>query len=291
MPDSPDSPDGVELGYRTLIAFSRALTGWGSNGALREDDGIVLCASGSWIPVVGNCAFRRSEGAVSATELVARADDFFGGLARGYSVKVCDDSDDDLREACTAAGLEAFGESVPEMLCRAPLSEQAPPKGVLLSAAEDEGGIEDFRAVNAEAYGTYGLPADVMGDLFDRPAVLLADPAAHVVVARRRGRDGRGSRGGRGGRSGQGAEAVATAMIYESDGVASVQWVGTVPSARGAGLGALVTAAVTNLAFERGATQVTLQASPMGEPVYLGLGYEPIYRFTEYVRWPKPPGR
>jgi hypothetical protein len=27
----------------------------------------------------------------------------------------------------------------------------------------------------------------------------------------------------------------------------------------------------------------------MGEPVYRALGYEPIYRYTEYVRWPKPP--
>jgi len=39
VPDRPDSPDSVELAYRTLIAFSRALTAWGSNGALHEDDG------------------------------------------------------------------------------------------------------------------------------------------------------------------------------------------------------------------------------------------------------------
>ena len=72
------------------------------------------------------------------------------------------------------------------------------------------------------------------------------------------------------------------------------------PAARGQGLGALVTTAVTNLAFARGAASVTLQASPMGEPVYRALGYEPIYRalgyetlyhYTELVRWPRPPGR
>jgi hypothetical protein len=29
----------------------------------------------------------------------------------------------------------------------------------------------------------------------------------------------------------------------------------------------------------------------MGEPIYRSLGYETIYRYSEYVRWPKPPGR
>ena len=81
-------------------------------------------------------------------------------------------------------------------------------------------------------------------------------------------------------------------MIFESDGVASVQWVGTIPTARGNGLGALVTTVVTNLAFDRGATSCTLQASPMGAPVYRRLGYETLYEYVEEtVRWPRPPGR
>ena len=76
-------------------------------------------------------------------------------------------------------------------------------------------------------------------------------------------------------------------MVYESDGAGSVQWVGTVPGARTSGLGALVTVAVTNLAFDRGASSVSLQASPMGAPVYLRLGYETMYTHVEYVRMPK----
>jgi hypothetical protein len=258
-------------GYSNLIAFNVALARWGSKGALSESAGMVLCASGSWIPVVGNSAFRAIP-SVPGAELVARADDFFAGLARGYSVKIRDTgADDDLRDACVAAGLEPFGPPVPEMLCRAPLRDVATPDGVTVSLVDDVAGVHAFSAVNAEAYATYGMPTDVMSDVFDRADLLLADPAAHVVLAH------------------QGTDAVATAMIFESDGVASVQWVGTVPAARSLGLGALVTATVTNLAFEHGAASVTLQASPMGEPVYLALGYEPIYHYTEYVRWPKPP--
>ena len=269
--DRPPRPR-PQLGHRNLIAFNRALTRWGSRGALEEGGGAVLCAGGTWIPVVANGAFR-SDDSLDGAELVARADAFFAGLARGFTVKVRDSGeDDDLRRACEAAGLEPFGEPVPEMLCRSPLPDPPPVDGVDAALVDDEAGVRDFIAVNAEAYGTYGMPAEVLSDLFDETERLLEDPAASIVVARR------------------GAEPVATAMAYESDGVASLQWVGTVPAARGAGLGALVTVAATNLAFEHGASSCTLQASPMGEPVYRRLGYETIYHYEEYVRWPRPPG-
>ena len=66
------------------------------------------------------------------------------------------------------------------------------------------------------------MPAEVLVRCLRRVEALLADPGAHIVVARRDD------------------EPVATAMAFESDGVASLQWVGTVPGAHGAG-SALVT--------------------------------------------------
>jgi GNAT superfamily N-acetyltransferase len=155
------------------------------------------------------------------------------------------------------------------MIVRGPLPEMPTPPGITLTPVDDEAGVRDFVDVNAEAYATYGMPAEVQADLFDRPDAMLADDALHIVVARRD--DGR---------------PVATALAYEYDGVASLQWIGTVSDARGLGLGALVTTWATNLAFSRGASSVTLQASRMGEPVYRRLGYETLYRRHEYVRWP-----
>ena len=283
MADPPtQSPSGnppseelspAALGHRNLIAFNRALTRWGTRGVLEEEGGAVLCAGGTWLPVVANGAFR-SDDALDGAELVARADAFFAGLGRGFALKVRDSGEDeDLRKACAAAGLEHFGGAVPEMLRHNPLPEPPSVDDVTLRWVDDEAGVRDFIAVNAEAYGTYGMPAEVLSELFDETKQLLEDPGVSIVVARR------------------GAEPVATAMTYESDGVASLQWVGTVPAARSSGLGALVTVAATNLAFVHGASSCTLQASPMGEPIYLRLGYETIYRYEEYVRWPKPPGR
>jgi hypothetical protein len=266
-------PSQAALGHRNLIAFNRAVTRWGSRGALEERDGAVLCAGGTWIPVVANGAYR-TDLALGGRELIARADEFFGSLARGFTIKVRDTGeDDDLRQACEAAGLERFGTPVPQMVVESPLRERTTDEDIATRLVEDEAGVRDFIAVNAEAYGTYGMPAEVVSDLFDEPKRLLEDSCAHVVVASR------------------GAEPIATAMTYESDGVASLQWVGTVPGARSTGLGALVTTSATNLAFERGASSCTLQASPMGEPLYRRLGYETIYHYGEFVRWPTPPAR
>jgi hypothetical protein len=267
------SPTEAALGHRNLVAFNRAVTRWGSRGALEEESGAVLCASGTWIPVVANGAYRTDD-ALDGAELVTRAEAFFGGLSRGFTIKVRDTGeDDDLRRACEAAGMEAFGNPVPEMILHSPLPEAAAIDAIAVRMVDDEAGVRDFIAVNAEAYGTYGMPAEVLSDLFDETALLVEDPTAHIVVASREG------------------EPIATAMTYESDGVASLQWVGTVPTARTAGLGALVTIRATNLAFEHGASSCTLQASPMGEPLYRRLGYETIYHYGEFVRWPKPPAR
>ena len=216
---SPQHLSEAQLGHLTLIAFNRALTEWSSRGVLEESEGAVLCASGTWIPVVANGAFRADD-TLGGAALIAKADAFFKGLGRGYTVKVRDSGeDDDLRHACLQAGLELFGDPVPEMVCRSPLPEPAPIDGVTVRVVDDEAGVREFIAVNSGAYATYGMPSDVHADLFDETDRVLEDTAASIVVAHRDG------------------QAIATAMAYESDGVASLQWVGTVPAAACLGAG------------------------------------------------------
>ena len=45
--------------------------------------------------------------------------------------------------------------------------------------ADDEAGVRDFVGVNAEAYATYGMPPEVLVDVFEDRGAVLADPAAH----------------------------------------------------------------------------------------------------------------
>ncbi len=257
-------------GHRALIAFNRALTRYATRGALQEDGGVVLCAGGSWIPVVANVAFRTHED-VDAGEVVTQADAFFGQLGRGFTVMVRNDgSDEDLRAAALDAGLDPFGDGAPQMLVRERLQDPPLVEGVELRPVDDVAGVHTFAAVNGAAYATYGMPDEVPARLFDRESDVLNDPFVHPVVAWR------------------GQEPIAAALVYESDNVATVQWVGTVPHERGTGLGALVTAWATNLAFDRGASSCTLQASAMGEPIYRRLGYETIYRYEDLVFWQAP---
>jgi hypothetical protein len=260
----------ASLGHQNLMAYNRAMAQWCSKGALFEDDGALLVAGGSWIPLVGNGAFRTGE-TVAPHVLLSRADTFFARRKRGYTIKVRDSGEDaDLQAACEEHGLVAFGDPIPQMICHQRLATTPLPPDVTLREVHDEAGVADFAAVNTDAYATYGMPADVFVDMFDRPERILASTQTSIVVGYRDARP------------------VVTALSFVCDGVGCLQWVGTVPEARHLSLGRLVTEWATNAAFDRGATSVTLQASAMGESLYARLGYETQYNYREYVRWDAP---
>jgi hypothetical protein len=262
--------DDARLGHQNLMAYNRAMTQWCSRGALHEEDGALLVAGGSWMPLIGNGVFRTDE-SLAPGALLALADNFFARRKRGYTVKVRGNGEDaDLAETCEAHGLVAFGDPIPQMICRQRLERTTLPADVYLREVHDEEGVADFAAINTDAYATYGMPAEVLVDMFDRPGRILASTQTSIVVGYR------------------GTRPVATALSFVSDGVGCLQWVGTVPDARHLSLGRLVTEWATNNAFDRGATSVTLQASAMGESLYARLGYETQYHYREYVRWEAP---
>jgi hypothetical protein len=258
------------LGHLNLIELSRESTRWGTGGALEESEGIVLFATGSWLPVVCNGAFR-SDDAAPASEVLARGDAFFGARTRGYTIMVRDDAADaDLRAACEGAGLVTFGEPAPEMICRAPVAMTCP-DGIDIRRVTTDAGVADFAAVTGAAYSTYGMPVETAADLLSLPHRVLAAPHLVALVAYDT--------------VGAGDVPVAAAMTLLSHGIAGLYWVGTVEGARRSGLGRAVTAAVTNASFDRGAAVVTLQASVMGAPVYRSMGYEVLYHYEDWVRF------
>ena len=124
--------------------------------------------------------------------------------------------------------------------------------------------VRAFTALGGRSYATYGMPETVFSEVITRPERVLASGMGTILASI----DG---------------ELVACAQYLLSHGIGGVYWVATDPDHRGRGLGELVTRVVTNEAFDRGASVVTLQASPMGEPIYQRMGYETVYRYRSFM--------
>lgn len=247
------------------VEFCRELGRWsGAGGAVEERDGLMLWGSASDFPVSLNGVVRLDP-STPPDVVLATADEWFGGRGTGYTLNVVDGADDDLRAAAEAAGLLVLRDS-PQMVCDAPVEGPSPARGVTLRWATDRADIGAFADLVDTAYQSLGAPAGVI-----RPSIVATDrvlePQVEVVLALLDDRP------------------VATALVLHSHAMAGVYYVGTLEEARGRGLGELVTGAVTNRGFERGAAFVGLQASPMGEPIYRRMGYRDLYRQAGLVRF------
>ncbi len=79
---------------------------------------------------------------------------------------------------------------------------------------------------------------------------------------------------------------LATSTLVSAAGVAGLYNVGTLPDARRAGLGRLVSVAAMVAGREAGYRVGVLQSSPLGEPIYRAIGFEERARFTFATRMP-----
>ncbi len=261
--------DPVALACRlNYVEFCRELGRWsGTGGAVVERDGLMLWATASTFPVSLNGVVRLDP-STPADQVIAFADEWFGARGTGYTVNVVDGADDDLRAAAEAAGLLVLRDS-PQMVCDQPVVIPHPSDGVELVWLAEPTQVATFAELVDTAYQSLGAPAGAI-----RPSIValdrVLDPHIETVLAVLDG------------------EPVACAQLLLSHGMGGVYYVGTLEAARGRGLGELVTAAVTNRGFERGAAFVGLQASPMGEPIYRRMGYRDLYRQAGLVRFEAP---
>lgn len=80
---------------------------------------------------------------------------------------------------------------------------------------------------------------------------------------------------------------VATSFLYVSDDVAGIYGVSTLPEFRGRGFGAALTAFAVKEGFSRGCDLASLQASPVGVPVYFRLGFRFIFDYECWIISPR----
>ncbi len=251
--------DGTRRAHLNLIDSSRQLFELDPGAELEEGPGWLLGAGSASHPAISNAAFRRDDGADPA-EMLDRARGFFGARGRGFSVWGRDgcDEDRDLLAAADAAGLQ-FVYAMPEMTLTAPVEAPALPPGAELRRLTAVEEAEDYWKAATASYASLGFPPEVFAGYSDHSGLLAENVAAFIAYL-----DG---------------EPVAIAMTIVSEGVAGIYWVGTLEQARGKGLGRAVTAAATNAGFELGADLASLQASPMGKPIYEAMGYETVFEY------------
>jgi ribosomal protein S18 acetylase RimI-like enzyme len=229
-----------------------------------EEDGLLFVAGANAFPIgYRNCAVRVDRN-VGAQDVLERAREFFGRRGRGFAVPVCTERDEDLESVLQATGLKPRAD-IPRMLIERPLPDAPMPPEVRVERFAEERHVRDAVEINAEAFQLNRLPPEEARLFFGRPSELLSGRVTGYVAYRQN-------------------QPVSTALTILSGAGAGVYWVGTVASAQRSGLGSLCTRLATNAGFARGASVVTLQASPFGEPVYRRLGYRTYGRLKWYVQ-------
>jgi GNAT superfamily N-acetyltransferase len=259
--------DDATLGHWNLTEFTREDARWQAPHEIVERDGVLLFAGASDFLAFCN-GVRRVDDAVPGTDVLSTAERFFAERGRGFSAWTRTlPVDDDLRDAAEDAGLMTFGEPTPQMICRSRIAEQFVSAEVSIDAVDGYDDVAHFARINGEAYTVYGAPAESSASHFNGPNALVA-PNVHAFLARVDG------------------EPVGATLLHLSHGIAGVYWVAVLDEARGRGIAAALVQRVTNLGFDLGATNVQLQASTMGEPIYRRLGYEQLYGYRLHLAMP-----
>jgi GNAT superfamily N-acetyltransferase len=166
--------------------------------------------------------------------------------------------DEGLERTAETRGLTIVNPDYPEMVTTEPLDQPRLDPTVELREVADPEEVAAYWRLCGEAYASLGFPSEIF-DAFAKGG-LLAPPTAGCLAWL----DG---------------TPVGGATVIVLEGVGFVGWVAASPAARGRGVGAAVTAWVTNRAFEDGADFASLQASPMGRSVYERLGYRTLFSY------------
>ena len=254
----------LDLADRNFCEFNRE-GARATRGVVHEEAGLLFFVPGHRFPV-GATGVMRTDPAVAADEVIARARDFFAPRRQGYTFVLCAHQDGDVIAALEAAGISRFSNS-PGMAIEQRLPDAPLPTQVAVHRVVDAAGARAFGRVSGTAYATLGMPSRIADAQFEDERMLVQPHVAAFVASLE-------------------DVPVAAAMTLVSHGVAGIYWVGTTPDARGRGIAEACTRMVTNAGFDLGARVAALQASVMGEPIYRRMGYREITRYPWYVLLP-----
>ena len=224
----------------------RALGSAGQGAHLVERDGVLA----SVVPVCPERSVINSVYFAEPASLVAA----YGELAEAYRAAAIEAWAVWVPQADreSAAFLEARG----HVLDGSPTAMGAPLDGI--TVAPGELAAEVIRTPDPALLGRLNDLAYGYEGSFERALGGMSPDAGHWYLAR------------------EGGKPVCGLMIFDHGADAEVDWVATVPEARGRGLARTLLGLALLDARERGRTSTTLIATKLGRPVYERLGYRPL---------------
>jgi ribosomal protein S18 acetylase RimI-like enzyme len=254
-----------ERAHQNFCDYARWLARLHADAGLIDESGIVAVAGPTDFPTARTAL--RSDRTLPPEKWVEIVDPFFTERGKFASVYARVGPDDDLTEELVARGYREWSTS-PEMVCDHVLDAREPDAGVTVRLASTPADISAYARIAAEAFAHLHVPEAAALDGVDHPDAMLADDCV-VALAEVDGVPVAG----------------AQAVLFADRAGAYVAWVSCLDAARGRGLGDTVTRAVTNEAFTRGASLVSLEASQYGEHTYARMGYREIYRYRMLIRF------
>ena len=192
---------------------------------------------------------------------------FFDARGKSSCVFTRVGTDDDLNEVLLARNYQEWSQS-PEMICEQALEARKPPPDVTVRFASSAADVAAYASIAGKAFTHLSMPEDLTRAAIDNPDVWLR-PDCAIALAEVDGSPVAG----------------ASVALFGREPAGYVGWVACLDEARGRGLGDVVTRAVTNEAFDRGASVVTLEASKFGESTYARMGYREVYRYRLLIRF------
>jgi GNAT superfamily N-acetyltransferase len=257
--------DVAERAHENLCDFFRFQARLDPESETLDEAGVVAVAGSVDFPSA-RIAIRTTP-AFAAPAWADAASAFFDARGKSSCVFTRVGADDDLSEVLTARNYQEWSQS-PEMVCERPLEAREPPAGVTVRFASSAADVAAYASIAGKAFTHLSMPEDLTRAAMDNPDVWLR-PDCAIALAEVDGAPVAG----------------ASVALFGREPAGYVGWVACLDEARGRGLGDVVTRAVTNEAFTRGASVVTLEASKFGESTYARMGYREIYRYRLLIRF------
>ncbi len=265
MPDvTPELEGVVDASSSARLAESNigaALAVWAraaEGGGIEQVVGGLMARAAAPLRSFNQVLLTDGRAASGLAEVAASAERFIG-KGRRFRVRILEGVAPEDDAAFAAVGLERHG-GLPSMALELPAGASKVSDGVEIREVTDEAMLAAHAGIVALAFGWE--PADLAWVL--RPGLIGAE-GWHAFTAYVDG------------------VAAASAQVVIDGACGGLYYIATSDEQRRRGLGEAVTRHAASVAASAGCTIATLQASPMGQPVYERIGFRRAGFYRTYI--------